>query len=302
MFTRSPRRKRPRNDRNGGPPEPCPTGRTPAGSARRSPFAGRQSYRRSPARRRRDNGKRVDDMFQAGLFAGKKILVTGGGTGLGRGMAERLLGLGAEIAICGRRKSVCDAAAEAMMTAHGGAVKSYGVDIRDAGAVEAMVEEIFRAGSPDVADQQRRGKFHRAHRGFVAARLRRYRQHRHARDLLCHPGGGQAMDRGRPSRQRRLDRRDLGPQRRAVCRAVGDEQGGGAGDDDVACGGVGSLRHPPQRDRARRNPDRGHEQAPLAGRRTRGRGRRRRTRSAASGASRSCRIWRRSCSPTAASS
>ena len=85
-------------------------------------------------------------MFQAGLFAGKKILVTGGGTGLGRGMAERLLGLGAEIAICGRRKSVVDAAAEEMMRAHGGVVKSYGLDIRDAGAVDAMVEEIFRDG------------------------------------------------------------------------------------------------------------------------------------------------------------
>ena len=51
-------------------------------------------------------------MFQEGLFKGKKILVTGGGTGLGRGMAELLLGLGAEIAICGRRKGVCEATAE----------------------------------------------------------------------------------------------------------------------------------------------------------------------------------------------
>src|SRR5271157_2388673 len=85
-------------------------------------------------------------MFQEGLFKGKKILVTGGGTGLGRGMAERLLGLGAEIAICGRRRSVCEATAAELMKAHGGVVKSYGVDIRDAAAVEAMVEEIFRDG------------------------------------------------------------------------------------------------------------------------------------------------------------
>ena len=46
-------------------------------------------------------------MFQDGLFKGKKILVTGGGTGLGRGMAQRLLILGAEIAICGRRARAC---------------------------------------------------------------------------------------------------------------------------------------------------------------------------------------------------
>src|SRR5271157_2422752 len=85
-------------------------------------------------------------MFQEGLFKGKKILVTGGGTGLGRGMAERLLSLGAEIAVCGRRRSVCEATAAELMKAHGGVVKSYGVDIRDAAAVEAMVDEIFRDG------------------------------------------------------------------------------------------------------------------------------------------------------------
>ena len=61
-------------------------------------------------------------------------------------MAERFLGLKAEIAICGRRKSVCDATAAELMKAHGGRVASYGVDIRDAAAVEAMIEEIFREG------------------------------------------------------------------------------------------------------------------------------------------------------------
>ena len=85
-------------------------------------------------------------MFQAGLFQGKKILVTGGGTGLGKAMAERFLTLGAEVAICGRRKAVCDATAEALVAAHGGVVKSYGVDIRDAAAVDHMVSEIFAEG------------------------------------------------------------------------------------------------------------------------------------------------------------
>ncbi len=83
-------------------------------------------------------------MFASNLFAGKTILVTGGGTGLGKAMAERFLALGARIAICGRRKSVCDATAEELMKSYGGRVASFGVDIRDAAAVDAMVEEIFR--------------------------------------------------------------------------------------------------------------------------------------------------------------
>ena len=61
-------------------------------------------------------------MFSKGLFAGKKILVTGGGTGLGKAMAERCSASAREIAICGRRKGVCDATAEELMKAHGGTV------------------------------------------------------------------------------------------------------------------------------------------------------------------------------------
>jgi len=85
-------------------------------------------------------------MFKDGLFRGKRILVTGGGTGLGKGMAEKFLALGAEIFICGRRKSVCEATAAELTAKHGGTVKAYGVDIRDPAAVEAMVEDIFRSG------------------------------------------------------------------------------------------------------------------------------------------------------------
>ena len=79
-------------------------------------------------------------MFKPDLLKGKRILITGGGTGLGKAMAAKLLSLGAEIAICGRRKQVCDDTAAALMSAHGGKVSAYGVDIRDAAAVDAMVE------------------------------------------------------------------------------------------------------------------------------------------------------------------
>ncbi len=85
-------------------------------------------------------------MFQSDLFQGKRILITGGGTGLGKGMAEQFLSLGADVYICSRRKSVCEATAEELMGKHGGIVKAFGVDIRDAAAVDDMVEQIFRDG------------------------------------------------------------------------------------------------------------------------------------------------------------
>jgi NAD(P)-dependent dehydrogenase (short-subunit alcohol dehydrogenase family) len=85
-------------------------------------------------------------MFKDGLLRGRRILVTGGGTGLGKGMVEKFLALGADIFICGRRKAVCDATAAELTGKYDGRVKSYGVDIRDAGAVDAMVADIFQSG------------------------------------------------------------------------------------------------------------------------------------------------------------
>src|SRR6516164_4306250 len=85
-------------------------------------------------------------MFKDQLLAGRRILVTGGGTGLGKSMAARFLELGAEVHICGRRKVVCDETDTALMDAHGGKVTSHGVDIRNSLAVDEMVENIFREG------------------------------------------------------------------------------------------------------------------------------------------------------------
>ena len=81
-------------------------------------------------------------MFNDQLLAGRRILVTGGGTGLGKSMASRFLELGAEVHICGRRKSVCDETATELMDLHGGRVVSHGVDIRNALAVDEMIEQI----------------------------------------------------------------------------------------------------------------------------------------------------------------
>lgn len=86
-------------------------------------------------------------MFQNGLMSGQRVLVTGGGTGLGRAMAEQFLALGADVAICGRRKQVCDeTAADWARRFPGRRVDTFGVDIRIAQAVDEMVEALFATG------------------------------------------------------------------------------------------------------------------------------------------------------------
>jgi len=90
----------------------------------------------------------MSTMFRDGLLKGKRILVTGGGTGLGKEMAEDYLRLGAEVYICGRRKNVLDDTAKELMDRHGGSVKTHSVDIRVAGAVDEMIGEIWADGGP----------------------------------------------------------------------------------------------------------------------------------------------------------
>ena len=86
-------------------------------------------------------------MFDPRLMAGQRILVTGGGTGLGQAMAEQFLGLGADIAICGRRKAICDETAAAWRAKFPERqIDAFGVDIRNAQAVEEMVESLWASG------------------------------------------------------------------------------------------------------------------------------------------------------------
>jgi NAD(P)-dependent dehydrogenase (short-subunit alcohol dehydrogenase family) len=87
-------------------------------------------------------------VFTPGLFRGKRILVTGGGTGLGRELVAKFLDLGADLYICGRRKSVLDATAAELMDRSGGSVKTRALDIRDPVAVEELVQWIWDDGGP----------------------------------------------------------------------------------------------------------------------------------------------------------
>lgn len=86
----------------------------------------------------------LDDlMYKPGLLKGERILVTGGGTGLGRVMSEALLILGAEIHICGRRGAVVEQTAAELMAQHGGRVVPWVCDIRSDDAIQAMLDAIW---------------------------------------------------------------------------------------------------------------------------------------------------------------
>ena len=77
-------------------------------------------------------------MFQADLLKGKTIVVTGGGTGLGAEMARRFAGLGAHVAVLGRRKEKIDAVAAEI----GG--EAFSCDVREFGAVEEVASRLQR--------------------------------------------------------------------------------------------------------------------------------------------------------------
>lgn len=85
-------------------------------------------------------------MFRNDVLDGQKILVTGGGTGLGRSMAEHFMAHGAEVVIWGRRGGVLEQTADEMRAATGGRCTAMAVDIRNAGAIDEAMEAIFAAG------------------------------------------------------------------------------------------------------------------------------------------------------------
>ncbi len=103
----------------------------------------------------------------------KRILVTGGGTGLGKEMSRYFLNYGAEVLICGRRGSVLEETARELMDEEGGVVKSFSLDIRAPQDVDNAIKEIFQEAPLDGLVNNAAGNFisrteDLSHRGFDA--------------------------------------------------------------------------------------------------------------------------------------
>ena len=85
-------------------------------------------------------------MFKKDLLKGKRILVTGGGTGLGEVMTEAYAQLGATVYICGRRLQVLEETAKRISDSTGSKVIAKALDIRVPEAVEDVVSDVWSDG------------------------------------------------------------------------------------------------------------------------------------------------------------
>jgi NAD(P)-dependent dehydrogenase (short-subunit alcohol dehydrogenase family) len=82
------------------------------------------------------------DIFQNNVLAGKSILVTGGGSGLGKEISAALIAKGASVHICGRRAEVLAQAVADI----GGDIHAHVCDIRDPDSIDAMIDAIWAIG------------------------------------------------------------------------------------------------------------------------------------------------------------
>ncbi len=99
-------------------------------------------------------------MFQPNLLKDKVILVTGGGTGLGRSMVKRFLELGAKVAISSRRLELLQEEAKNLTDETGGEVFPVQVDVRDPEKVTAMIDAVeTHFGQIDVLVNNAAGNF-----------------------------------------------------------------------------------------------------------------------------------------------
>jgi NAD(P)-dependent dehydrogenase (short-subunit alcohol dehydrogenase family) len=98
-------------------------------------------------------------MFTNDLLKNKRVLITGGGTGIGRALAERFLQLSAAVYICGRRAEVVQQTAAELAASTGGNVEGFTCDVRDHAAVEQTIENVWAKGPLDILVNNAAGNF-----------------------------------------------------------------------------------------------------------------------------------------------
>jgi NAD(P)-dependent dehydrogenase (short-subunit alcohol dehydrogenase family) len=86
--------------------------------------------------------------FTSDLLEGKRILITGGGTGLGRGVAKHLVAHGAQVHLWGRREGVLKEAAAEASAGRPGRVHVHPVDVRQFDQVDAAMDLIWSEHGP----------------------------------------------------------------------------------------------------------------------------------------------------------
>lgn len=102
----------------------------------------------------------TDGMLKDGSLKGKTILITGGGTGLGKSMSKYFLQLGANVVITSRKIDVLQKTAEELMTETGGQVLAVQCDVRKYAEVEnTLAEAVKKFGSVDTLINNAAGNF-----------------------------------------------------------------------------------------------------------------------------------------------
>ncbi len=101
-----------------------------------------------------------EPMLREGALKDKTVIVTGGGTGLGKSMSTYFLKLGANVVITSRKLEVLQQAAEAMTKETGGNIIALQCDVRSYEAVEAMLQQsVTHFGKVDALVNNAAGNF-----------------------------------------------------------------------------------------------------------------------------------------------
>ncbi len=187
-------------------------------------------------------------MFRPDLLKKKRILITGGGTGLGKGMARRFLELGATVYICGRREEVLKQTA-AELSANG-TIHAVPCDVRNLEAVESMIDSIWTGGPLDVLVNNAAGNFiarteELSPRAFDIRH--RHRAHGHA---ARHHGMRTPLAQVHPFRHCPQHLRHLRARGVGLCRPLRRLQSWSGSSHPQPRGRVGQSRNPHERHRA----------------------------------------------------